>query len=100
MARVGGLEPPGPVLETGSVATSLTPSFSKTNKKSRPGSGSGAIARMHSDPQDTTPQMTRFVVIQAMPRLEILKDTSIHPSVTANHLWSVRQDSNLRALRS
>ena len=42
MARVGGLEPPGPVLETGSVATSLTPSFSKTNKRPRPGSGSGA----------------------------------------------------------
>ena len=39
---MGGLEPPGPVLETGSVATSLTPSFSKTNKKPRPESGSGA----------------------------------------------------------
>jgi hypothetical protein len=42
LASVGGLEPPGPVLETGSGATSLTPSFSKTNKKPRPGSGSDA----------------------------------------------------------
>jgi hypothetical protein len=42
LARVGGLEPPGPVLEPGSVAASLTPSFSKTNKKPRPESGSGA----------------------------------------------------------
>jgi hypothetical protein len=36
------------------------------------------IARMHSDPQDTTPQMTRLPVILTMSRLKILSIMSIH----------------------
>ena len=74
----GGLEPPGPVLETGSVATSLTPSFSRSNKK--PGLSRGLVlaAHMHSDPQDTTPQMTRLPVILNMSRLKVLSIVSIH----------------------
>ena len=75
---MGGLEPPGPVLETGSVATSLTPSFSKTNKNPDLGRGLVLIRRMHSDPQDTTPQMTRLLVILTMPRLKVLSIMSIH----------------------
>ena len=78
MARVGGLEPPGPVLETGSVATSLTPSFSKSNKKPGLSRVWCAPQEMHSDPQDTTPQMTRFVVILTMSRLKVLSIASIH----------------------
>ena len=77
LARVGGLEPPGPVLETGSVATSLTPSFSKSNKK--PGLSRVWCVQheMHSDPHDTTPQMTRFVVILTMSRLKVLSIMAI-----------------------
>jgi hypothetical protein len=78
LARVGGLEPPGPVLETGSVATSLTPSFSKSNKKPGLSRVWCAPHKMHSDPQDTTPQMTRFVVILTMSRLKVLNIASIH----------------------
>ena len=81
LARVGGLEPPGPVLETGSVATSLTPSFSKTNKNPDLGRGLVLIARMHSDPQDTTSQMTRLPVILTMSRLKVLTMMSIHHQI-------------------
>jgi len=34
-------------------------------------------ARMHSDPQDTTPQMTRLPVILAMSCLKVLSIASI-----------------------
>jgi hypothetical protein len=78
MARVGGLEPPGPVLETGSVATSLTPSFSKSNKKPGLSRVWCATHKMHSDPQDTTPQMTRLPVILAISCLKVLSIASIH----------------------
>jgi hypothetical protein len=78
LARVGGLEPPGPVLETGSVATSLTPSFSKINENPDLGRGLMLIARTHSAPQDTTPQMTRLPVILTMSRLKVLSIMSIH----------------------
>jgi len=36
------------------------------------------IARMHADPQDTTPQMTRLPVILTMSSLKILNIMSIH----------------------
>lgn len=36
------------------------------------------IARMHSDPQDTTPQMTRLPVILTMSCLKVLSITFIH----------------------
>jgi hypothetical protein len=32
---------------------------------------------MHSDPQDTTPQMTRLLVILTMSRLKVLSRISI-----------------------
>jgi len=35
------------------------------------------IARMHSDPQDTTPQMTRLPVILTMLCLKVLSIMSI-----------------------
>ena len=78
LARVGGLEPPGPVLETGSVATSLTPSFSKINENPDLGRGLMLIARTHSAPQDTTPQMTHLPAILTMSRLKVLSIMSIH----------------------
>ena len=56
---------------------------------------------MHSDPQDTTPQMTRLPVILTMSRLKVLSITPIHHHYSRDNcgtnLWSVRQDSNLRA---
>jgi len=61
------------------------------------------IARLHSDPQDTTPQMTRLPIILTMSRLKVLSIMSIHHQTfekLSYNLWSVRQDSNLRALRS
>ncbi len=70
LARVGGLEPPGPVLETGSVAASLTPSFSKTNKKPRPESGSGARRTCalrpsrHDSPNDPLAGHSDYVVFE------------------------------------
>jgi hypothetical protein len=60
------------------VATSLTPSFSKTNKNPDLGRGLVLIAAMHSDPQDTTPQMTRLPVILIMSCLKVPSITSIH----------------------
>lgn len=50
MAREAGLEPAGSVLETDSVATSLTPPYfddriSKTNKNPRTGRGSVSTTR-------------------------------------------------------
>ena len=52
MAREAGLEPAGSVLETDSVAASLTPSnfhLSKSNKNPRTGRGSVSAARV-TDP--------------------------------------------------
>ena len=94
----------GDPLSPGSVATSLTPSFSKSNKKPGLSRVWCALREMHSDPQDTTPQMTRFVVILTMSRLKVLSIASIHRLhfrvLTVARIWSARQDSNLRALRS
>ena len=78
LARVGGLEPPGPVLETGSVPLRLHPHFQRPIKNPDLGRGLMLVARMHSDPQDTTPQMTRLPVILAMSRLKVLSIMSIH----------------------
>ena len=36
------------------------------------------VVLMHSDPQDTTPQMTRLPVILTMSRLKVLSIMSIH----------------------
>ena len=77
LARVGGLEPPGPVLETGSVAASLTPSFSKTNKKPRPESGSGARRTCalrpsrHDSPNDPLAGHSDYVVFEGPKHLSI-----------------------------
>jgi hypothetical protein len=38
------------------------------------------VALMHSDPQDTTPQMTRLLVILTMSCLNVLTIASIHRS--------------------
>ncbi len=46
--------------------------FSKSNKKPGLSRVWCAMHKMHSDPQDTTPQMTRFVVILTMSRLKVL----------------------------
>jgi hypothetical protein len=35
------------------------------------------VRHLHSDPQDTTPHMTRFEVILTMPRFKFLNITSI-----------------------
>jgi len=60
-------------MSPGSVpSASLTPSFSKTNKKPDLSRGLVLIAHMHSDPQDTTPQITRLLVILTMSRLKVL----------------------------
>ena len=64
---VGGFEPPGPVLETGSVATSLTPLALKMS--------------LLNSPNTKSILLMNFLVLQ-------------------HSLWSVRQDSNLRTLRS
>ena len=64
---VGGFEPPGPVLETGSVATSLTPRALKMS--------------LLNSPNTKSILLMNFLVLQ-------------------HSLWSVRQDLNLRALRS
>ena len=64
---MGGFEPPGPVLETGSVATSLTPRALKMS--------------LLNSPNTKSILLMNFLVLQ-------------------HSLWSVRQDSNLRALRS
>lgn len=64
---VAGFEPPGPVLETGSVATSLTPRALKMS--------------LLNSPNTKSILLMNFLVLQ-------------------HSLWSVRQDSNLRTLRS
>ena len=64
---VGGFEPPGPVLETGSVATSLTPLALEMS--------------LLNSPNTKSILLMNFLVLQ-------------------HSLWSVRQDSNLRTLRS
>ena len=66
LARAEGFEPPSSALETDSLPLSLRPrvpeEFSKTNKK--PGARPGPVLpQMHLDPQDTTPQMTRLVIL-------------------------------------
>ena len=73
----------GPVLETGSVATSLTPSFSKSDKKPGLSRVWCAMRKMHSDPQKTTLLVTRFQIVLAIPSLEVFNDTSRHPSINA-----------------
>ena len=101
MARVGGLEPPGPVLETGSVATSLTPSFSKSNKKTRPKPGLVRTARnalrpsRHDSPNDPLRGHSDYVAFEG-PKHRF----DSFASSTVAQLWSARQDSNLRTLRS
>src|SRR5215472_2074032 len=63
----------------GSVeATSFTPSFSKSNKKPGLSRVWCSPHKMHSDPHDTTPQMTRFEVILTMSPLKVLSIASIH----------------------
>ena len=72
LAREGGLEPPGPVLETGSVATSLTPSFSKSNKKTRPKPGLVRTARnalrpsRHDSPNDPLAGHSDYVAFEVL----------------------------------
>jgi hypothetical protein len=73
LARAEGFEPPSSALEADSLALSLRPHFpeelSKTNKK--PGARPGPVHKqIHSDPQHTTPQMTRFVIL-VIPRLKV-----------------------------
>ena len=62
MAREAGLEPAGSVLETDSVAASLTPSnfhLSKSNKNPRTGRGSVSAAR-DTDPLRRNPSHPPF----------------------------------------
>ena len=66
LARAEGFEPPSSALETDSLTLSLRPripdQLSKTNKK--PGARPGPVQiQIHSDPQHTTPQMTRLVIL-------------------------------------
>jgi hypothetical protein len=66
LARAEGFEPPSSALETDSLTLSLRPQFSdqlsKSNKK--PGARPGPVHKqIHSDPQDTAPQMTRLVIL-------------------------------------
>src|SRR5882762_1913328 len=66
LARAEGFEPPSSALETDSLTLSLRPHFpdelSKSNKK--PGARPGPVHKqIHSDPQHTTPQMTRLVIL-------------------------------------
>jgi hypothetical protein len=56
----------------------LHPHFQRPIKNPDLGRGLVLIARMHSDPQDTTPQMTRLPVILTMSRLKVLSLMSIH----------------------
>jgi hypothetical protein len=56
----------------------LHPHFQRSIKDPDLGRGLVLIRRMHSDPQDTTPQMTRLPVILTMSRLKVLSIISIH----------------------
>ncbi len=56
----------------------LHPHFQRPIRNPDLGRGLVLIARMHSDPQDTTPQMTLLPIILTKSRLEILSITSIH----------------------
>ena len=106
LARVAGIEPASFGFG-GRRSSSLNFTLiSKTNKNPDLGRGLVLIARLHSDPQDTTPQITRLPVILTMSRLKVLSIMSIRQFTIRTFeklsysLWSVRQDSNLRALRS
>ena len=52
------------------------PQFQRTNKTPT-WVGVWCSIEMHSDPQDTTPQMTRFAVILTMSRFDVLSIASI-----------------------
>ena len=99
MARVGGLESPGPVLETGSVATSLTLSFSKTNENPDLSRGLMLISThalrpsRHDSPNDPLRGRSDHAAFEGT-------EHHVDFSSVVRDLWSVRQDSNLRALRS
>jgi hypothetical protein len=56
----------------------LHPHFQRAIKNPDVSRGLVLVARMHSDPQDTTPQMTRLPVILTMSRLKVLSIASIH----------------------
>ena len=56
----------------------LHPHFQRPIKNPDLGRGLVLIARVHSDPQDTTPQMTRLPVILTMSSLKVLSIMSIH----------------------
>src|SRR5580700_3682179 len=56
----------------------LHPHFQRTIKDPDLGRGLVLIRRMHSDPQDAAPQMTRLPVILTMSRLKVLSITSSH----------------------
>ena len=51
--------------------------FSKSNKKPGLSRVWCVQLEMHSDPQDTTPQMTRLLVILTMSRLKVLSIMAI-----------------------
>ena len=55
----------------------LHPHFQRPIKNPDLGRGLVLVARMHSDPQDTTPQMTRLPVILTMSCLKVLSIASI-----------------------
>ena len=79
LARVAGIEPAA--FGFGgrrSSQSELHPHFQRSIKDPDLGRGLVLIARMHSDPQDTTPQMTRLPVILTMSRLKVLSIMSIH----------------------
>ena len=83
MAGEAGLEPAGSVLETDSVATSLTPPYfnyriSKINKNPRAGRGSVSATR-NTDPYDVIHPI-RFSRISVTTFLAIsLMTSSLHP---------------------
>ena len=86
LARVGGLEPSIRLWRPAVVASlRLHPHFQRPIKNPDLSRGLVLIAHMHSDPQDTTPQMTRLPVILTMSRLKVLSITSIHLSLNFEH---------------
>jgi hypothetical protein len=60
------------------IPRKISSHFSKSNKKPGLSRVWCAPHEMHSDPQDTTPQMTRLLVILTMSRLKVLNIASIH----------------------